>query len=70
MWFFLLVFLHGIHFQQIINPKNLSALEDNDVERISFELFILYSHTRTRETIPEIKKVSYPSRKPMRKVRW
>ena len=60
----------GIHFQQIINPKNLSALEDNDVERISFELFILYSHTRTRETIPEIKKVSYPSRKPMRKVRW
>ena len=59
----------GLHFQQIINSKNLSALEDNDVERVSFELFILYSHTRTREAIPKIKSVSYPSRKPIRKVR-
>lgn len=59
----------GLHFQEIIDQRNLSSLSKNEVERISFDLFILYSHVREREAIPEIKKIRYPTRKPIRKVR-
>ena len=57
----------GLHFHKIQAQRNLSGLEANNVERISFDLFILFSHTREREAIPEIKKIRYPTRRPMRK---
>ena len=56
----------GLHFHQIVDPKNLSALEDNDVERVSFDLFILYSHVKTRENIPDIKGIQFPVRDQVR----
>lgn len=59
----------GIHYHERDKQKNLSSLENNEVERISFDLFILYSHVREREAIPKIKKIVYPTRKPIRKVR-
>lgn len=59
----------GLHYQEIRAQKNLSSLAANNVERISFDLIVLYSHTRTREAIPKIKKVVYPTRKPLRKVK-
>lgn len=52
----------GIHYYEIIDEKNLSALEDNEVERISFDLGILYSHKREREKLPQVNKVKYPTR--------
>lgn len=59
----------GLHYYEITAQRNLSSLAANNVERISFDLSILYSHTRQREAIPEIKKIRYPSRRPIRKVR-
>jgi len=50
----------GIHYHERSKQRNLSALENNEVERITFELFILYSHTREREAIPKAKRVKYP----------
>ena len=50
----------GIHYYEIIDEKNLSALEDNEVERISFDLGILYSHKREREKLPEVNRIKYP----------
>jgi hypothetical protein len=35
-------------------------LEDNEVERISFDMYILYSHRREREEIPKVKRVRFP----------
>lgn len=52
----------GIHYYEIIDEKNLSALEGNEVERISFDLGILYSHKREREKLPQVNKVKYPTR--------
>lgn len=59
----------GLHYHEITNQRNLSALEDNEVERISFDIYILYSRKREREAIPKIKKIRYPTREPIRKVR-
>jgi len=56
----------GIHYYELSNQRNLSALEDNEVERISFDIYILYSHKREREEIPKVKRVRLP--KP--NVRW
>ena len=50
----------GLHYYEITNPRNLSALEDNEVDRISFDMYILYSHKRTREPISKVKNVVYP----------
>ena len=50
----------GIHYYELSNQRNLSALEDNEVERISFDMYILYSHRREREEIPKVKRVRLP----------
>ena len=42
----------GIIKTRIINPKNLSQLENNDVERISFELGIFYRMDSMRNAGP------------------
>lgn len=48
----------GIHQYRITSQRNLSSLEDNDVERISFDLELLYSKKLNRETLPKVKNVS------------
>lgn len=50
----------GIHYYELSNQRNLSALEDNEVERISFDMFVLYSHRREREEIPKVKGIRLP----------
>lgn len=53
----------GIHYYELSNQRNLSALEDNEVERISFDIYILYSHKREREEIPKVKRIDLPKPK-------
>ena len=53
----------GIHYYELSNQRNLSSLEDNEVERISFDMYILYSHRREREEIPKVKRVRLPKPK-------
>ena len=50
----------GIHYYELSSQRNLSALEDNEVERISFDIYILYSHRREREEIPKVKGIRLP----------
>ena len=50
----------GIHYYELSNQRNLSALEDNEVERISFDMYILYSYKREREEIPKVKRTRLP----------
>ena len=50
----------GIHYYELSKQTNLSDLEHNDVDRISFDMFILYSHKRSRESISKVKNVVYP----------
>lgn len=50
----------GIHYYELSNQRNLSSLEDNEVERISFDMYILYSHRREREEIPKVKRIRLP----------
>lgn len=50
----------GIHYYELSNQKNLSSLEENEVERISFDMYILYSHRREREKIPKVKRIRFP----------
>lgn len=50
----------GIHYYELSNQRNLSALEENEVERISFDMYILYSHRREREELPKVKSVRFP----------
>lgn len=50
----------GIHYYELSNQTNLSDLEHNEVDRISFDMYILYSHKRERESISRVKKVSIP----------
>lgn len=52
----------GIHYHEFSDQRNLSALEDNEVERISFDLYIIFSYKRKREAIPKVKRVRYPHR--------
>lgn len=49
----------GIHYYEVSKQKNLSSLEDNEVERISFDMYFIYSHKREREQLPNIKRVTY-----------
>lgn len=44
----------GIAFHQIGDPRNLSELETNDVERISFDINILFAAKRTRDKLPNV----------------
>ena len=48
---------NGIHTYDIMNQRNLSYLEDNEVERISFDLAILFSKKINRETLPIVNNV-------------
>lgn len=53
----------GLHYHELSDQRNLSALEDNDVERISFDLLIIYSYKREREKLPRVNRVKYPVRR-------
>lgn len=48
---------NGIHAYFLSKQRNLSSLEDNEVERISFDLNILFSKKLNREELPRIKQV-------------
>ena len=47
----------GIAFHEIGDPRNLSELEDNEVERISFDIYILFAAKRTRDKLPDVNKL-------------
>jgi len=49
----------GVHTYIISKQRNLSSLEDNEVERISFDLDILFSKKLNREELPKNKKILY-----------
>lgn len=49
----------GLHDYRISKQRNLSSLEDNEVERISFDLEILFSKKLNREELPKNKKIIY-----------
>ena len=53
----------GLHYHELSDQRNLSALESNDVERISFDLLIIYSYKREREKLPRVNRVKYPVRR-------
>lgn len=53
----------GLHYYELSKQTNLSDLEHNEVDRISFDMYILYSHKRTREPISKVKNVVYPKMK-------
>lgn len=48
---------NGIHAYHLSKQRNLSSLEDNEVERISFDLEILFSKKINREELPIANKV-------------
>jgi len=48
---------NGLHDYNISKPRNLSSLEDNDVERISFDLELLFSKKINREKLPKINEI-------------
>lgn len=54
---------NGIHTYYLSKQRNLSSLEDNEVERISFDLEILFSKVLDREELPIVNNVT------LRKVR-
>jgi len=47
----------GLHDYQVSKERNLSSLEDNEVERISFDLEVLFSKKINREILPTLNKV-------------
>ena len=49
----------GIHAYNLSKQRNLSSLENNEVERISFDLEILFSKKLDREELPTLKRVAY-----------
>lgn len=51
----------GLHFHALSSQRNLSALEDNDVERISFDLIVIFSYKRQREQLPQVNRIKYPT---------
>lgn len=53
----------GIHYYELSDQRNLSALEANEVERISFDMTIIYSHRREREPLPKVKNIRFPKPK-------
>lgn len=44
----------GIAFHEVGDPRNLSELEENEVERISFDIHILFAAKRTRDKLPNV----------------
>lgn len=48
----------GIHTYSLSKQRNLSHLESNQVDRISFDMNILYSQRRTREKLPDVHKIN------------
>lgn len=48
----------GIHTYSLSKQRNLSHLESNQVERISFDMNILYSQRRSREKLPDVHKIN------------
>lgn len=48
----------GIAYHSIGDPRNLSELEENEVERISFDIYVLYAIKRTRDKLPDVNKLS------------
>lgn len=56
----------GIHYYEVINQKNLTTLEQNEVERISFDLGIIYSHVQEREELPKVNRIKYPKKHQVR----
>lgn len=51
----------GLHYHELSDQRNLSALEDNDVERISFDLMVIFSYKREREQLPKVNRIRYPT---------
>lgn len=49
---------NGIHAYYLSKQRNLSSLEDNEVERISFDLEILFSKKLNREELPIVNQVN------------
>ena len=49
---------NGIHDYALSKQRNLSSLEDNEVERISFDLEILFSKKINREILPKIDQIT------------
>lgn len=47
----------GIAYHEIGDPRNLSQLEENEVERISFDIYILFAAKRTRDKLPNVDKL-------------
>lgn len=52
----------GIAYHAIGDPRNLSELEENEVERISFDIYVLYAIKRTRDKLPDVNKLSVKSK--------
>ena len=50
---------NGIHAYAKTKERNLSSLESNEVERISFDLEILFSKVLNREELPKVDKFVY-----------
>lgn len=48
----------GIHAYTLSKQRNLTHLENNQVERVSFDLNILYSQRSTREQLPNLHKIN------------
>lgn len=49
---------NGLHDYVLSKQRNLSSLEDNEVERISFDLGILFSKKINREILPKINQIT------------
>jgi len=49
---------NGLHDYALSKQRNLSLLEDNEVERISFDLEILFSKKINREILPKIDQIT------------
>lgn len=50
---------NGIHAYHLSKQRNLSELSENEVERISFDLEILFSKKINREKLPKVNKVMF-----------
>ena len=53
-------FFNGIHAYVLTKQRNLSSLATNNVERISFDLEILFSKRLNREELPRVNNIIFP----------
>lgn len=51
----------GIAYYDVDSPRNLSELETNEVERISFDLVVVFALKRTRDKLPGVNALSQKS---------